>query len=74
MKKVPTGRLGTVKDVNNATVFLLSETGDFVNGSVQVGKLTPISPRSPHLKRTILTPSTSGRRGLADRSSGWSWN
>ncbi|KIV80865.1 hypothetical protein PV11_08340 [Exophiala sideris] len=36
MGKVPTGRLGTVKDVNNATVFLLSETGDFVNGSVQV--------------------------------------
>ncbi|EXJ61411.1 uncharacterized protein A1O5_11726 [Cladophialophora psammophila CBS 110553] len=36
VRRVPTGRLGTIKDVNNATVFLLAETGDYVNGTVQV--------------------------------------
>jgi 2,4-dienoyl-CoA reductase [(3E)-enoyl-CoA-producing], peroxisomal len=35
---VPAGRLGTVKDVNNATVFLLSEAGDYINGTVQIGE------------------------------------
>ena len=41
MRQIPTGRLGTVKDVNNATVFLLSEVGDYVNGTVQVGECSP---------------------------------
>ncbi|OQV06757.1 hypothetical protein CLAIMM_11284 [Cladophialophora immunda] len=36
IQKVPTGRLGTVKDVNNATVFLFADTGDYVNGTIQV--------------------------------------
>ncbi|KAJ9612212.1 hypothetical protein H2200_003809 [Cladophialophora chaetospira] len=36
VKRVPTGRLGTVRDVNNATIFLLSDVGDYINGTVQV--------------------------------------
>lgn len=37
-KKVPAGRLGTLKDMNNATVFLFAETGNYMNGTVQIGK------------------------------------
>lgn len=37
-RNVPAGRLGSLKDVNNATVFLFSEAGDYVNGAVQVGE------------------------------------
>ena len=38
IRKIPSGRLGTVKDVNNATIFLLSEVGNYINGTVQVGE------------------------------------
>lgn len=36
MKKVPLGRYGTVKEIADATVYLFSDTGNFVNGSVLV--------------------------------------
>ncbi|KAI4172560.1 MAG: hypothetical protein LQ346_008579 [Caloplaca aetnensis] len=36
MKNVPLGRYGTVKEIADATVYLFSDTGNFVNGSVQV--------------------------------------
>lgn len=36
-RKIPAGRLGSVKDINDATVYLLSDTGDYVNGTVQIG-------------------------------------
>lgn len=31
---IPSGRMGTVRDVANATVFLLSDAGAYVNGQV----------------------------------------
>lgn len=35
-KKVPVGRLGSVKDIADATVYLFSDAGNFVNGSTVV--------------------------------------
>ncbi len=37
-KKIPAGRFGTVKDVADATVWLLSDAGSFVNGGTIVGQ------------------------------------
>lgn len=34
IKGVPSGRMGTVRDVADATVFLFSEAGTYVNGQV----------------------------------------
>lgn len=36
--QIPLGRLGTVKDTNNMAVFLFSEAGSYMNGTVQAGK------------------------------------
>ena len=38
MKSVPSGRLGHVKDVADATVYLFSDAGTYVNGETLVGK------------------------------------
>jgi peroxisomal 2,4-dienoyl-CoA reductase len=35
---VPVGRFGTVKEISDATVFLFSDSGNYVNGAVLVGK------------------------------------
>lgn len=35
-KNVPLGRYGTVKEIADATVYLFSDAGNFVNGSVLV--------------------------------------
>jgi peroxisomal 2,4-dienoyl-CoA reductase len=37
-KTVPSGRYGTVKEIADATVYLFSDSGNFVNGEVLVGK------------------------------------
>jgi peroxisomal 2,4-dienoyl-CoA reductase len=38
-KAVPIGRYGTVKEIADATVYLFSDAGNFVNGETLVGKL-----------------------------------
>jgi peroxisomal 2,4-dienoyl-CoA reductase len=38
-KRTPMGRVGTVKDITDATVWLCSEGGAFINGTIMVGKL-----------------------------------
>ena len=37
-KAIPSGRLGRVKDIADATVFLFSDAGNWVNGATLVGK------------------------------------
>lgn len=37
-KAVPSGRLGTVKDIADATVFLFSDAANWVNGATLVGQ------------------------------------
>ena len=36
-KRVPSGRAGYAREIADATVFLLSEAGNYVNGAVVVG-------------------------------------
>lgn len=36
VKRVPLGRLGSIKDIADATVYLFSDAGNFVNGSTLV--------------------------------------
>ena len=38
VKAIPLGRIGTVKDISDATVYLFSDAGSYVNGEVLVGK------------------------------------
>ena len=37
-RKIPLGRLGSLKDIGDATVYLFSEAGGYVNGTILVGK------------------------------------
>lgn len=37
-KVVPSGRYGTVKEIADATIYLFSDSGNFVNGETLVGK------------------------------------
>jgi 2,4-dienoyl-CoA reductase [(3E)-enoyl-CoA-producing], peroxisomal len=36
--RIPLGRQGSVKDVADATVYLLSDAGNYVNGDVLLGE------------------------------------
>lgn len=38
MRNVPLGRFGTVKEIADATVYLFSDAGNFVNGQTLVGE------------------------------------
>ena len=38
-KGIPSGRYGTVKEIADATVYLFSDAGNYVNGETLVGKL-----------------------------------
>lgn len=48
MKMVPSGRYGTVKEIADATVYVFSDAGNFVNGATVVGEflLHPFFPSS----------------------------
>lgn len=37
MRSVPLGRYGTVKEIADATIYLFSDAGNFVNGQTLVG-------------------------------------
>jgi peroxisomal 2,4-dienoyl-CoA reductase len=36
-KHIPSGRWGHVKEISDATVYLFSDTGNYVNGEILVG-------------------------------------
>ena len=38
MRNVPLGRYGTVKEIADATIYLFSDTGNYVNGQTLVGQ------------------------------------
>ena len=46
-KRVPLGRYGTVKEIADATVYLFSDTGNFVSGQTLVGEPDNLFPFSP---------------------------
>jgi peroxisomal 2,4-dienoyl-CoA reductase len=35
---IPLGRFGSVKEIADATIYLFSESGNYVNGSTVVGE------------------------------------
>lgn len=39
-RDVPSGRMGHVKDISDATIYLFSDAGNYVNGETLVGKST----------------------------------
>jgi peroxisomal 2,4-dienoyl-CoA reductase len=39
IKSIPSGRFGKVKEIADATVYLFSDSGNYVNGETIVGKL-----------------------------------
>lgn len=41
-KAIPSGRLGTVKDIADATVFLFSDAGNWINGATLDGKYAEV--------------------------------
>jgi peroxisomal 2,4-dienoyl-CoA reductase len=41
-RDVPSGRLGHVKDIADATIFLFSDAGNYVNGDTLVGESRPL--------------------------------
>lgn len=63
IRGIPLGRLGHVKDIADATVFLFSDAGNFVSGQTLVGE--SISENFLKLLDTDLG-FTSRRGGLAD--------
>lgn len=58
LKSQPLGRLGSVRDIADATVYLFSSTGSYVSGQVLVGMSFPL----PLQKDRADYPS--GRREL----------
>lgn len=61
-KGIPSGRYGTVKEIADATVYLFSDAGNYVNGETLVGKLQS-SIRPPNCG--MLTDIRSRRRPVA---------
>lgn len=41
-KRIPSQRWGTVKEISDATVYLFSDAGNYVNGEILVGELYPL--------------------------------
>jgi peroxisomal 2,4-dienoyl-CoA reductase len=53
---VPSGRMGRVKEIADSTVYLFSDAGNYVNGSVVVGKFDPVGTRRVvFFKNVMLT-------------------
>lgn len=44
VKQIPSGRLGSIKDIADATIYLFSDAGSYVNGEILVGESNTILP------------------------------
>ena len=53
-KRVPLGRYGTVKEIADATVYLFSDTGNFVSGQTLVGEFDFSLPPFPQKFNFVL--------------------
>ena len=62
LKRVPLGRWGTVKEISDATVYLFSDAGNFVNGQTLIGK----HPPSDLCSSEAESVPSSRWRGVAD--------
>jgi peroxisomal 2,4-dienoyl-CoA reductase len=58
-KAVPIGRYGTVKEIADATIYLFSDSGNFVNGETLVGK------SNPFIRKESMLMCDSRRRTMA---------
>lgn len=69
-RKIPLGRMGTVEDIGDATVFLFSNAGSFVNGAVLVGEFQSLhiaSRKAARDKQETYNDIRSGWWSLEDR-------
>ena len=41
-RQIPLGRLGGIEDIANATIFLFSDAGKYINGGVIVGEFVEL--------------------------------
>jgi hypothetical protein len=50
LSRIPAGRMGSLKEIADATIFLFGDTGSYVNGATVVGKNDPVHSDStaPH--------------------------
>jgi Dehydrogenases with different specificities (related to short-chain alcohol dehydrogenases) len=53
-KSQPLGRLGHVRDVADATVYLLSEAGSYVTGQTLVGKSFPMIAQAKRQRAVLI--------------------
>jgi len=60
-KGIPSGRYGTVKEIADATVYLFSDAGNYVNGETLVGKMVASRLTRNH----VLTDTRSRWRSMA---------
>ena len=65
---IPSQRMGYVKEIADATVYLFSDAGNFVNGETIVGKYKK-NPRRPSGSH-VLTRIASGWRPMAHTGGG----
>ncbi|RYF36697.1 MAG: SDR family oxidoreductase [Cytophagaceae bacterium] len=56
-KAVPAGRYGTVKEIADATIYLFSDSGNYVNGETLVGELFQLGPVGCAMRLLTLVQS-----------------
>ncbi|KAH0544615.1 hypothetical protein FGG08_001265 [Glutinoglossum americanum] len=53
-KEIPSGRYGRAKEIADATVFLFSDAGNYINGDILVGELNPSRVRNVSIADKFL--------------------
>ena len=63
MRNVPLGRYGTVKEIADATVYLFSDAGNYVNGQTLVGQYSFLAVTFRLLMQCCLVDGAAWRTG-----------